>query len=76
MNWRANDAMNLYLDEQLVRDRLADARVMAARHSLASRLRPVRRPVRVALGLALIRAGHWMAGRAPRRAGQPRRATA
>jgi hypothetical protein len=68
--------MNLYLDEQLVRDRLDDARAMSARQTLASSLRPVRRPVRVALGLALIRAGHWMAGRAPRRASQARRATA
>ena len=68
--------MNLYLDEQLVRDRLEDARAMTARQALAQSLRPVRRPVRVALGLALIRAGHWMAGRAPRRASQPRRAAA
>ena len=68
--------MNMYLDEQLVRDRLEDARAVATRQTLVSSLRPVRRPVRVALGLALIRAGHWMAGRAPRRAGQPRRATA
>jgi hypothetical protein len=68
--------MNMYLDEQLVRDRLDDARATAARQALASRLRPVRRPVRVTVGLALIRAGHWVAGRAPRRAGEPRRVAA
>jgi hypothetical protein len=68
--------MNLYLDERLIKDRLDDARASAARHALVRLLRPVRRPVRVALGLALIRAGRWMAGRAPRRAGQPGRVTA
>jgi hypothetical protein len=68
--------MNMYLDEQLVRDRLEDARAMTARQALVRGLRPARRPVRVTLGLALIRAGHWMAGRAPRRTGQPRRVTA
>ena len=30
----------------------------------------------VVVGFALIKIGHWVAGRAPRRAGQPRRATA
>lgn len=68
--------MSTYVDEQLVRARLEEARAMAARHALVLSLRPVRRPMRVALGLALIRAGHWIAGRTPRRAGQPRRATA
>jgi hypothetical protein len=68
--------MNMYLDEQLVRDRLEDARAMTAQQALVRSLRPARRPVRVALGLALIRAGHWMAGRGPKRAGQTRRATA
>jgi hypothetical protein len=32
--------------------------------------------MRVVVGFALIKIGHWVAGRAPRRAGQPRRATA
>ena len=68
--------MNMYLQEQLVRDRLDEARAMAARHAVVRSLRPARRPVRVTLGLTLIRAGHWLAGRAPRRAGQPRRAAA
>jgi len=68
--------MNMYLDEQLVRDRLDDARAMAARNATVLGLRPIRRPVRVALGLGLIRVGHWIAGRGPRRATQPRRATA
>ena len=68
--------MNMYLDEQLVRARLDEARALAAQLALIRSLRPVRRPVRVALGLALIRVGHWVAGRASRRAGQPRRVTA
>jgi hypothetical protein len=68
--------MNMYLDEQLVRERVDEARALAARRALVLSLRPARRPVRVALGLALIRIGHWVAGRSVRRAAQPRRATA
>jgi hypothetical protein len=43
---------------------------------LIRQLRPARKPMRVVVGFALIKIGHWVAGRAPRRAGQPRRATA
>ena len=68
--------MNMYLDENLVRERLDEARAMAAQMALVRSLRPIRRPVRVAVGLALIRAGRWMAGRAPKRAGEPSRVTA
>ncbi|HXJ82908.1 MAG TPA: hypothetical protein VMS64_29990 [Candidatus Methylomirabilis sp.] len=68
--------MNVYLLEQLVNDRLAEARARAAQRALNYPLEPARRPVRVALGLALIRAGQWIAGPAPRRAGRTRRATA
>ncbi len=67
--------MNGYLDEQLVRERLDEVRAMAAQQALVRSFRPVRRPMRVALGLALIRVGHWLAGRAPRRS-QPSRVTA
>src|SRR6266496_145810 len=67
--------MNTYLDEQLVRERLDEARAFAAQQALIQSLRPVRRPMRVALGLALIRTGHWVAGRAPRRAGGDRKST-
>ena len=68
--------MNVFLDEQLVRERMEEARAMAAQQALIRHLRPVPGPVRVALGLALIRVGHWVAGRAPRRAGDPSRVTA
>jgi hypothetical protein len=68
--------MNTHLHEQLVRERLDEARAMAARRALLRKLGPARRPVRVAVGLALIRVGRWVAGRAPRPAAGPRRATA
>jgi hypothetical protein len=68
--------MNTHLQLQLARQRLDEARADAARWALIRTLRPARRPVRVAVGLALIKAGHWVAGRAARRAVQPRRATA
>lgn len=68
--------MNIYLDENLVKARLDEARGLAAEMALIRSLRPVRRPVRVAVGLALIRVGHWVAGRAPKRASDPSRATA
>jgi len=59
--------MSWYLEEQLVRERLDEVRAMGARQALVRGFQPVRHPVRVALGYALIRAGHWVAGRAPRR---------
>ena len=68
--------MNIFLDEQLVRERLAEARAFAVQQALIRSLRPVRRPVRVAVGQALIRVGHWVAGRGPRRAGAQSRVTA
>jgi hypothetical protein len=73
---RKEAAMNIYLDEYLVKARLDEARSLAAQLALLRSLRPVRRPVRVAVGLALIRVGHWVAGRAPKRAGEPSRVTA
>jgi hypothetical protein len=73
---RKEAEMNMYLDENLVRERLDEARAMAAQMALIRSLRPIRRPVRVAVGLALIRVGHWVAGRAPKRAGGPSRVTA
>lgn len=68
--------MNPQMEEQVARQRLDEARAEAARWALLRSLRPARHPLRVAVGFALIKVGHWVAGRAPRRAGQPRRATA
>lgn len=58
--------MIMHLDEQLVRERLEEARAFAARTALIRSLRPVRRPVRVAVGAALIKIGRWVAGQAPK----------
>jgi hypothetical protein len=67
--------MNTYLEEQLAHERLEEARAIAAHSAILRDLAPVRRPMRVAVGRALIRAGHLVAGRAPRRS-QPSRVTA
>lgn len=66
--------MNAYLDELIVRERIADARALAAQHNLLQGLSPARRRIRVAFGRALVRAGHWVAGRQPRHS-QARRVT-
>ena len=68
--------MNPQMEEQVARQRLEEARAEAARWALIRQLRPARKPMRVVVGFALIKIGHWVAGRAPRRAGQPRLATA
>lgn len=68
--------MNPQLEEQVARQRLDEARADAAHWALLRSLRPARRPVRVMVGHALIKAGHWVAGRAPRRVAAPRRVTA
>ena len=68
--------MNPQMEEQVARQRLEEARAEATRWALIRQLRPARKPMRVVVGFALIKIGHWVAGRAPRRAGQPRRATA
>jgi len=68
--------MNPQMEEQVARQWLEAARAEAARWALIRQLRPARKPMRVVVGFALIKIGHWVAGRAPRRAGQPRRATA
>jgi hypothetical protein len=73
-------AMIMHLDEQLVRERLDEARAYAARQALIRSLRPVRRPVRVIVGVALIKIGRWVAGQAPKaipkRSREPGRVTA
>jgi hypothetical protein len=68
--------MNPQLEEQVTRQRLNEARAEAARWALLRSLRPARRPLRATVGFALIKAGHWVAGRAPRRVAAPRRVTA
>ena len=53
--------MNTHLLEHLARARLDEARAKAAHSALICSLRPVRQPLRVLAGLALIRAGRWLA---------------
>jgi len=49
--------MNVYVAEWLVKERIAEARAAGARSALLDAHRPPRPPMRVALGLALIRLG-------------------
>ena len=66
--------MNTYLDWLLVTQRIEDAQAFAARQRLIASLQPTRSPLRATLGLALIKAGRWVAGEAPRRGVEPYRA--
>src|SRR5262245_47582155 len=72
-NPRGGRVMNTYLQECLVRERLDEARALAAEWAAVRSLRPVRRPMRVLVGLALIRAGRWLAHRTPKRTASPGR---
>ena len=67
--------MNYYLAQQIAKDRLNEARAMAAQARLMGSTRPTPDPLRVALGLALIRVGRALAGQAVKSATGPRRAT-
>ena len=67
--------INYYLAEQIGKDRLAEARAMATQARLMGSTRPTPDPLRVALGLALIREGRYLAGQAVKSASRPRRAT-
>jgi hypothetical protein len=49
--------MNVYFAEWLIKERLAEARAAGARDALLHAHRPPRQPMRIALGLALIRLG-------------------
>ena len=68
--------MNTHLLEHLVRARLDEARAKAAHRALIRSLRPVRQPLRVVAGLALIKAGRWLARTAPKRTTVQGRVTA
>jgi hypothetical protein len=68
--------MNFYLAEQIAKDRVDEARAMAAQARLMGSTPPAPAPLRVALGLALIRVGRSLAGQAARRAAGPRRVAA
>ena len=59
--------MNEYLVGKMVGLRLSELYAAAARADLARRATPPRPPVRVTLGLALIRLGRWTLGPGHRR---------
>lgn len=68
--------MNVHIEEYLAHEKLAEARARAATHLLVQAADAGRPGFRVALGLALIRTGRWLAGPAPRPAKQATRSTA
>jgi hypothetical protein len=76
MTCGGGDVLNYYLAEQIAKDRLTEAREMAAQGRLMARARVAPEPLRVSLGLALIRLGRSLAGQAAKGATRPRRATA
>ena len=59
--------MNGYALEILARDHLAELRARCERQELIRAAMPAAGSLRVALGLALIRAGRWTLGDADRR---------
>jgi hypothetical protein len=68
--------MNTHAEECWAHEKLAEARAEAARQNLVASLKPSRPAFRVALGLALIRTGRWLAGTTASRATQPKRLAA
>ena len=68
--------MNYYLAEQIAKDRMNEARAMATQARLMGSTLPAPDPLRVVLGLALIRIGRSLAGQAAKHPTGPRRATA
>ena len=58
-------SFDIYSMEQMVKLRLEEARRHAAHEALIERAAPAR-PLRLRVGLALIRAGRRLAGPAPR----------
>jgi hypothetical protein len=49
-----------YFTDVVARERLAELRALAARQSLLREARASRPPMRVTLGAALVRMGHWL----------------
>jgi len=74
MGREEDEMVNYYLAEQIAKDRLDEAREMARQARLVGNSAP--EPVRVVLGLALIRAGRYLAGHAAKGSAHPRRVPA
>jgi len=54
--------MNLHVEGEMARQRLAEARDWAAREACLRRVRGEHQPLRVRIGLGLVRLGRWVAG--------------
>ena len=67
--------MNYHIAELIAKDRLREARQIAAQANLIKDLPRNGEPLRVTVGLGLIRMGRWLAGPAAKRQ-TGRRATA
>ena len=59
--------MNYHIAEQIARDRLREARQIAAQANFVRGLPSNSEPLRVTIGLGLIRMGRWLAGPAAKR---------
>jgi len=59
--------MNYHIAEQIARDRLREARQIAAQANLIKDLPDNSEPIRVTVELGLIRMGRWLAGPAAKR---------
>ena len=68
--------MYSHLEVELARVRLEAAREWASRQALLKGLQAERQPMRVVVGLGLVKLGRWMAGGADRPSTAPRRAVA
>ncbi len=64
--------MNEYLTEYLAKERFERAREYAARQAMVREAAPPRRPLRIRLGVGLIRIGHFLLRGAPEWATDPR----
>ncbi len=58
-------AMPEWVAELWARERMEGMRNFASRQALRRTLRPPQRPLRIALGMALIRVGGWLLPRTP-----------
>jgi hypothetical protein len=61
------NVMNYHIAEQIARDRLREARQIATQANLIKDLPRNGEPLRVTVGLGLIRMGRWLAGPAAKR---------
>jgi hypothetical protein len=68
--------MYTHLEAELAKVRIQEARDWATRQAVLKSLRTRRAPVRVVIGLSLVRVGRWLAGSAKRPRTAPRRAIA